>query len=188
MRYKLITDVVNEPLSLDDVKDVLNLDDECTEFDDLLFAYITAAREMVEAQTNYKLGVATIDCIYERFRPELWMEVANIATITYVKYYDGDNTLTTLAAADYETDLVSFPARIRPVYASTFPDTYTRYDAVTIRVVTSGEYPAPLLTAMKMIIGHWYENRQDVVVGHTSTEIPQTSQFIMDIYKLPIMR
>jgi len=188
MKYKLITDVANEPLSLDDIKDVLNIDDECSEFDDLLFAYISAARHLVESQTNFKLGVAVIDCVYEKFRPELWMEIGNIAKVDYVKYYDEDNVLTTLAASEYETDLISFPARIRSAYGKSFPSTYTRYDAVTIRVTTSEDYPLPLLTAMKMVIGHWYENRQDVVTGHVSNVIPQTSRYIMDIYRLPIMR
>jgi len=188
MKYKLITDVANEPLSLDDIKDVLNIDDECTEFDDLLFSYISGARHLVESQTNFKLGVATIDCVYEKFKSELWMDIGNIATVDYVKYYDSDNVLTTLAATEYEADLISFPARLRSVYNVSFPSTYTRYDAVTIRVTTSEDYPLPLLTAMKMIIGHWYENRQDVITGTIAVVIPQTSRYIMDIYRLPLMR
>ena len=188
IRYKVYADMVDEPLTLDEVKDTINIDTTCTGFDDLLFSYITAARQIVEAQTNYSLGVKTIDIYLDAFPQEIAVEVAPIATLSHVKYYDGANAIQTLSGLAYEADLLPFPARIRPAHGYTWPSTYDRYDAVTLRVVTSTGYPKPLLTAMKMIIGHWYENRQDVVVGHQANEIPQTSRHIMDIYRLHTLR
>jgi hypothetical protein len=37
---------------------------------------------------------------------------------------------------------------------------------------------------MYLIIGHWYENRQDVVTGTQVNEVPQASQYLMEQYKV----
>lgn len=188
MKYRLVTEIEAEPLTLADAKQVLNVDENCTEFDELLQGYITAARQYVESKTNYKLGVAVIDCIFNKFESEMWLELAPIDEIDYIKYYDSANELKTLAVNTYESSLIEFPGRVKSVYGTSFPVSYIRYDAVTIRITTSDCYPKPLLTAMKMILGHWFENRQDVVVGHSANEIPLTSQHLCEMYRLPILR
>jgi len=37
---------------------------------------------------------------------------------------------------------------------------------------------------MLLIIGHLYENREDVISGKTITEIPMGSRFLLDPYRL----
>jgi hypothetical protein len=36
-----------------------------------------------------------------------------------------------------------------------------------------------------LTVGHWYENRQTVVVGLNLTEVPQTAQLLMNILREP---
>lgn len=188
VKYKVATDIATEPITLAQAKIYLNVATTCTEWDSLITAFITAAREVVEARTNRKLGVATIDCIYDRFYPEMWIELAEVASIESVKYYSAATTLTTLAPAAYEYSLYEHPVLLRPVNGSSFPSTFKRYDAVTIQVKTGTNYPKALITAMYMIIGHWFENRQDVITGHSVNEIPQTSIDLCQLYKYTILR
>lgn len=188
VNYKIATDVTSDPITLAQAKIYLAVPTTCTEWDAMITAFITAAREVVEARTNRKLGVATINCVYDKFYPEMWMELAEIATVESVKYYSDATTLTTLATSAYEYSLNEFPALLRPVNGTSFPGTYTRYDAVTIQVKTGTNYPKALLTAMYMIITHWFENRQDVITGHSVAEIPQTSVELCQLYKYTIMR
>lgn len=187
-KRRLITDVTTEPLTLTQVKSWLNIETACTEFDTMLTELIPVARHKVEDVTNFKLGEATLEFVFSRFDSELWLEIATIGSVASVKYYDGLNDIQTLDAELYETQLIEFPYMILPVYNVTYPLTFSRHDAVIVRVVTGTDYPKPLLTAMKMILGHWFENRQDVVVGHGATEVPQASQDLMNIYKLQILR
>lgn len=180
-RYKLVTDCA-DPLALVDVQHYLNAD--CDGDDDLIEGFITAARGMVESKTNWKLGEATIDFIFTRFHREMLCE-AMVGSIVSIKYYDQENDIQTLAAADYESSLTEFPATVKIL---AIPATYSRLDAVTIQIKTTTAYPKPLLVAMKLIIGHWYENRQDVVTGHSANEIPETSNAICNVYKLSVLR
>ena len=187
-KRRLITDVTTQPLTLSQVKSWLNIEAACTEFDTMLTELIPVARQKVEDVTNFKLGGATLEFVFPRFDSELWLEIATIETVESVKYYDGVNDIQTLAPELYETQLIEFPYMILPAFNVTYPLTYTRHDAVIVQVVTGNDYPKPLLTAMKMILGHWFENRQDVIIGHGATEVPQASQDLMNIYKLQILR
>jgi uncharacterized phiE125 gp8 family phage protein len=186
--YKTYADVTTEPITLVQAKDYLNIEAACTTFDTLITALIPAARQKIEAVTNYKLGVATIDVIFERVVGELFLEIGNIATIDSVKYYDGANELQTWAASKYEADMNTAPVLFRPAYNITYPTLYRRYDAFTVRVTTNTLYPKPLLQAMYLTLGHWFENRQNVVVGHSANEVPQTAGYICDIYALKTLR
>jgi len=188
-KIKLITDLATEPVSTAQMKQWLNIDDACTEFDTMIAAMIPAARKMVENLTGFKLGEATFDISFTGFDVELWLEVGGVTTVSSLKYYDGTNVLQTISATNYLTQLVEFPYMIYPAYNYTYPVTYDRWNAVIVNVTTGATaYPAPLLTALKMMVGHWFENRQDVVTGHSANEIPKTSGYLIDIYKLPILR
>jgi len=188
-KRKLITDVAVEPVTLNQMKDWLSIDSTCTEFDAMLTAQLPVARRMVEDLSGYKLGLSTVDFLFPSFSGELWLEQGGVDAVTYVKYYDGKNELQTLETEAYVTQLVEQPAMVFPEYNYTYPVTYTRWDAVQVRVTTGATgYPQPLLTALRMIVAHWFENRQSVVIGHGANEIPLTSRHIIEIYKLHVLR
>jgi hypothetical protein len=43
--------------------------------------------------------------------------------------------------------------------------------------------PLPIKQAMYLIIGHLYENRQDVVTGTQVHEIPDSSKYLLESYR-----
>jgi hypothetical protein len=186
--YKVYADVTTEPITLIQAKDYLNIVSTCTEFDTLITAMIPAVRQKIEGATNIKMGAATIDCIFDDTEPEMFIEIGNVATVDSVKYYDTANQLQTWAAENYEYQLNSAPVLFRAAYNVTYPNLRDRYDAFTIRVTTSATYPKPLIQALYMTLGHWFENRQDVVVGHSVNEMPLASAHICKMYGLTIFR
>ena len=106
-----------------------------------------------------------------------------------VKYYDSDNVLQTLDSDDYDVDDVSEPARIRSVATTSFPSTYDRLNAVQVRFVSgygsdASAIPNPLIQAIRLIIGHWYENRETVVIGTIANEIPFAAQALIDQFRI----
>ena len=53
-------------------------------------------------------------------------------------------------------------------------------------VTINSTLPQPLKQAIMLIVGHWYENRQDVVTGTQVNEIPETSKWLIDRYRLQL--
>jgi len=64
-----------------------------------------------------------------------------------------------------------------PAYQQTWPSTRSVANAVTIRFVcgyaSAAAVPFSMLAAIKLLVGHWYSNRESSVVGATVQTIPQ---------------
>ena len=93
MKYKVITPVATEPVTLAQARLQVRLtDDDGTDEDTLLTAYITAAREIAEHYTGRALAPQTLEAALQRFRgnatvcswfPEGFADV-------YVKHKEGE--------------------------------------------------------------------------------------------------
>jgi len=87
---------------------------------------------------------------------------------------------------DYRLDLQQIPARIRlPLGTSLWKNAYITDDAVRI-TYTAGAASAP--TAAKqtilLLVGHWFENRESVVIGGGGREIDCTVSSLMDSFRI----
>jgi len=47
-----------------------------------------------------------------------------------------------------------------------------------------GEIPEAFRAAMKLFIGHWYANREGVIVGQTATPLPQAAEWLLYPYRV----
>lgn len=168
MAAALISGPALEPVSLADVKAHLRID---TDDDDaLLSAAIVSARIHVEAATRRML-IEQAWRIYLDGWPRkriVILPVAPLLSIDSVTVYDAGGTPQVVDADDYETDLISVPARL--VLGATAPSPVGRVtNGVEIEVTagygtTSIDVPSPLRHAVMMLVGHWYEHRG--AVGH----------------------
>ena len=121
----------------------------------------------------------------------LWLPVVPFGSVVSIAYYDADNVQQTLAtdeaiAAVFSTAGSEDWGQVSPVTA--WPAMYARADALTI-VFSAGygnpaDVPANLLHAAKMLIGHWYENRETVVVGTIASELPMAVRALVDIHRI----
>jgi len=90
---------------------------------------------------------------------QLAIPVLPFISVTSIKYYDDTNTQITLDAGEY----VAFGGEdfgyINPVTA--WPAMYNRLDTFEL-IVSCGfsTVPANLIVAAKMLVSHWYENRE----------------------------
>ena len=193
MKYSLNTAPIIEPLTLAEAKAHLNIPDVETYWDDYVTALIVSARESVEQITYRGLLTQTWTLYLDSTEfTELYERIVEISkvpvqSISSIKYYNQSNTLTTLDASKYITDLQSInqPARIQFIDV---PNVYVRMNAVEIRFVcgwTSAELlPMPIKQAMKLIIGHLYEHREAVTVGGSPAELPMGAQYLLNPYSL----
>ena len=120
----------------------------------------------------------------------LWRAPAQ--SVTWIKYYALDGTLTTLDTSIYTVDVAAEPARIWPAYTQVWPAARLVPQAINIRYVAgyglAASVPDEIKHALKLLIGTWYENRESVIVGTISSLLPSAvesllwSRRIMEVY------
>ena len=165
----------------------LHLRVDHTTDDTLITTLITVAKKMVEHYTNRVL----ISTTYNMYLPALYSQIAipkaPVTALSSIKYYDSTNTQQTLSSSYYDVDLnAEFPI-IKTAYNYTYPNTYDRAQAVDVQFIagwTQATIPQPLAQAILLIIGHLYENRQNVVVGRQVNELPQGAEMLCNAYKI----
>ena len=158
-----------------------------TQEDTLISALRSAAISWVEEHCNIKLGSYTARGYLPDWRVA-YFPIGPVTAITEVKYQttaDKDYTtdLTTLGTTLWYTDEITQPARIA------FRDYPTTYDyALTPVVVTfTAGYttmPAPILQAIRLLVAHMYENRQEEVTGTISTRLKFGLEALLNPFRI----
>jgi uncharacterized phiE125 gp8 family phage protein len=184
---KLISGPAVEPISLAEARLHLRLDTTGSPAahpdDTLVTALITAARQHVEAVTARALITQTWEQQHSDFPvgDRIGLEVGPTLSVTSVKYYDIAGALQTLDTSVYRVLSPvgdhALPATVELVDGQQWPAVATRSDAMQIRFsagygASSSAVPAPLRSAMLLLIGAWYENREAVIVGQAPSELP----------------
>lgn len=179
-----------EPITLVEAKSHLRVDH--TDEDDIIDILRQVAREMVEKHTNRSLITQTrvikLDCF--PWGDTLRLTDGPVSSLTSIYYDDDADANTLLASSLYWTDFDSNIPRVR--VKSSWPSTYDKPNAVRITYVAGygadgASVPQPLKQAMFLILGHLYENRQQVIVSGSPTgalEIPFGANALMSPYIL----
>lgn len=98
-------------------------------------------------------------------------------SVTSIEYYDDQNALRTFASSNYTIHNGRAGAYVKLEKESSWPSTYDRDDAVTVTAIygygdAAANVPAVIKHAALLLLGHWYENREAVVVGTSAVELP----------------
>lgn len=176
-----------EPVLLAEAK--LHLRCDSADEDNLITALIVAARQYCENISGRTLAQRTFLQQMERF-PDNGLDItlrrSPVVSVQSVYYYakDGTNTLM-VSGTDFRLDSQIIPARVRTPLLQMWKETLTANDAVRISY-TAGLANAP--TAAKqtilLLVGHWFENRESVVVGSTNRAVDCTVTSLMDSYRI----
>lgn len=154
-----------EPVSLTDAKEHLRIDTDFTAQNDYVENLIVAARQYCEQLQHRRYITREITVVFDSFCESLKLPLVPIGEIVSVKYYDQNNQQQTLDSGEYE--LVD--GVIQPAYDKTFPSTRAYYDSVEVVYEcgygeASSDVPMYIKQAILLIIGHWYEHREDSTV------------------------
>ncbi len=177
MRKTIVTTI--EPtlpaVNLEDVKDRLvvdlNDDDPSVEF------WLATATKHAENFLNRRLMPQSVELKMDGF-PSHGFEIGidPVRSITSIKYDDSDNVEQTLASSVYESDLDRLKGWIQPKTGQVWPSTYDKLQSVRIAMdvgfASAAVIPQPIRHAIILMVGHYYENRENVAVGALK-EIPQ---------------
>ena len=150
--------------------------------DSLLTEYIAAATEYCEDQVpgSRSFMSQTWDWKLHLF-PGLSFEIPRppLQSLTHIKYFATNSStgLTTLSSTNY---LVHMPENMPGMIelhpeVGAWPTAADRADAVQVRFV-SGWTSAPnqVKQAIKLLVGHWYGTREDVLIGTIQTTPPHS--------------
>jgi uncharacterized phiE125 gp8 family phage protein len=133
-----------------------------------------------------------------------WIELPYppLQAVRSVSYVDSTGTTQTLSASLYSSSTDKTKGAIYPAYDATWPSVRDQVAAVTVRfiagytdftdttsspnyAVTGEGVPDDLRQAILLLIGHWYENREAVVVGQAPADLPFAVEAIISAYRVP---
>ena len=177
MNLALITAPTAEPISLAEIKSYLRV--TATRDDAYIKKLLLWARKKVESDTGRAMLTQTWEQHHDGFvHNPILIGRAPLASVVSVKYYDTDNVEQTWSSDEYEINEVSIPGRLRPVSGSSYPATYSRMNAVTIRFTAGAtsvsDVPVALIKATEYLVNHWYDNREALIFGTIIGKVPNT--------------
>lgn len=193
LSLKVITARANPAVILSDAKLHLRVDGS-TE-DALISALISAATDMVERRTRRSLIHQTFRWTFDAFPfgpiefPRSPAVAMTISAVDYprVRYYDENGDQQTLVEdTDYFLDLDNNPPSLQLFADGSWPLTQmNRPKSVEVDFVagygaSSTDVPELLKVCIKMLVGHWFANRE--AVGVVGTEVPFAVESILSMY------
>lgn len=153
--------------------------------DTLIEALRDAAIAHIEDYCNVKLGDVTAVLYMDRFPTVFEIPVGPVQSVQSVSYDPTTATNVTLAASAWYADLVRKPARVGIIN----PPSTADYNFNGVQVAFTVGYPeasvpAPIVHAIRLIVGHLYEQRQQVVVGVSVAELPLGIHALLNPYRI----
>jgi len=188
--YQVITAATSYPVSLTEAKSHLKVDTNAD--DTYITSIIKAATQLSEEYTNRFFINTVIDQTCSDFAQLQTLFKSKVSAVAHVKYYDNDNSLQTLSASIYDTQLQYEPSQIQLAENQSFPSITKRNDAVVTRYTVgygsaASDVPEIIKQAILLTIGNFYQNRNSVVIGRIATELPMNVKWLLDTYKVQIV-
>ena len=185
---RITTPPTAEPLSLAEARAHMRIDhfDE----DGVIAGLILAARQHIETICGMALCSTGYTMTLDDFPPGeiITLPREPVQSVTAVRYLNEAGSLVTWSSAEWEADLYSLPPRIRPRDGYTWPISQDRFAAVQVEFVAGYGgpelVPQPIMQAMRLLVGHFYEHREAVQSGGSVVELP----FAVDALLAPYRR
>lgn len=181
MYWKRTTDATTEPITTAQAKAHLNIVD-FSDDDTYIDILVAAARQKVESDTGRVFFDQTWKLYLDEF-PDGLIRLPNapLSSVTSIKYYDVDNSQQTWSSDYYQADTSHEPGRVQLVYGYSYPTTYNRLAAIEIEYVIgygaaiaqATTIPKLMFHAAYLLIGTWYENREEVITGTIVSSLPE---------------
>lgn len=162
----IVTPPAAEPVTSTEAKAHLRVD--TTDDDTLITSLITAARTYAERVLRRALISQTWDLTLDEW-PDgnaITIPLPPLQSVTSLKYTDDDGTVNTMSSSWYIVDTASTPGRLVLKDDYSWPsDDLREAMPIVVRFVAGygaagSSVPGTILTAIKLLIGHWYENRE----------------------------
>jgi len=187
----------DRPISVDDAKSHLRIVD-FTGDDTYIGALIDAATTWCEDYCDRTFADKTYTVAFDDFpalrtelpRPPVRLNATVLSATVTISYVDQSGITQTLAwsqsgTQQFRLDRDHVPSLIYPLYLQSWPA--VRLDDKSVQITYLAGYggaanvPAPAKHAIKMLVGHWYANRE--AVGSVGQNVPMGVHALLEPLK-----
>lgn len=160
-----------EPVSLPEAKDHLRV--SISDDDTLISGLIVGARRWCEGFRNESFITQTLELTLDEWPDDGVIELPRgpVQSVTSVEYTDEDGNTSTFAASNYVVSTASNPGRLALKRSASWPsDTLQELEAIKVTYPagygdSADDVPEEVKSAIKLLVGHLYENREHVIIG-----------------------
>ena len=194
MKTLLVTGSTGSPFTLEEIKNHLRIPVGETGDDELLKGLRSASVETAKNITGRKLMGEKWKVYFDNWSTGNSIDLPYSPLIsvaaTGITYTDSTSNTTTLGSTAWASDTVSEPGRVVLENDEYWPtETLHRNNPIEIEFTcgysASSDIPQSIKHACLLMIGHWYENREDVISGPgmVISEIPSGSKALLESYR-----
>jgi uncharacterized phiE125 gp8 family phage protein len=191
MQYKVITPASALPVSLAQARTHLRLvpygdplshpDDDY--IDDIL---IPSATAWVEQYLERILAIQTIEIALDKLSSQVALPFGYVQSVESITVLQ-DGTPFTVNALTYSLNDYVSPNRIYLNLGYDWPSYDQVENAIKIQYEVGYDVvPSPIISAILLIIGHLYENRQQNLTGVSISELPMGVMSLLQPYRINI--
>ena len=156
-----------EPVTLNEMKAYLRVDDDDGTQDDLIAGLVKAARLMVEAASRRVLIEQRWHVVLDGWPAggTILLPLSPVIAVDRITVADPSGDTSDVPASAFETDVLSDPPRILVADA---PQPGRPRNGISIELragygATPDAVPATLKLAIRILVAHWFENRGDAI-------------------------
>ena len=178
-----------EPISLSEAKQHLRIMDGVHEDDAYIMALISSARMYFENRVGQTTtltqwqakakGWWTCSCVGTELPYPPLTTPTNGDPSVAITWKDGDGNVHEVAESDLVVDEEAYPGTVRYIGASEPPCESNATVTWWAGVNSPAEIPQMWKTAMLLLVGHWYENRQAVVTDSGAIDVPMSFDMVI---------
>lgn len=160
--------------------------------DDYIEALIEAARDWAETFTRRSFIKTTYKMSLDSFPTcPFYLPRSPLISVDSIKYIDSDGTEQTVDPSVYGVDDTdAIPARVFLKSEQSWPDDVLDQLSSVSVTFSSGyaeetaDVPKGIVAAINLLVGHWYENREEVITGMTANKVPGTVERLLWSYRI----
>lgn len=170
-------------VTLEQAKDHLNITDNLDDalLDFMIDGAITTVENILSKTLIDSAGVQKFSC----FADEMPLYTRNVKSVDSITYLDDLDAQQTLSVSVYEYD--ELKNAIILSYMQSWPTLSEKVNSVTINYTagygaTASAIPSPIISAVLLLIGHLYENRE-ATAPIAIHDVPMSVKFLLTPYR-----
>ena len=181
-----VTGAPTSLVTLTEAKDHLEIDH--SDKDTFITSLVAAASQMIDGydgMVGKTVGEQTVTYSLADTPPvHIDLPVFPVKSLTSVSYFDTDGNSQTIDVASFRLVGNEDYAFLETVEGFQWPTTFDRHDAITFTLLCGFDtVPQALKHACLMLVAHWFENREDVLVGSISKSIEMAVESLVNRYR-----
>lgn len=188
MRLELLTPPATEPVTLAEVKTRLRIDDATD--DAGVTRLIASATKHAESITRRAFVTQSWALTLDAFPcGSISLPLPPLQTVDEISYIDSTGATVVLPSTEYLVDKNGMIGMIHRAYQKQWPATRAQPMAVRIEFTAgygaAGAVPSDLASALMLLVAHWDQNREPVVIGTIVSSVPLSVESLLAPFVIP---